>query len=135
MRTTSPSILFDQTEMTAPNPYESPTPLSDAHGDSVTGFRRLRLISGVVILLAMVTGAMGTVIGMMFAFSELGEGKSVDVNQLAGHISSSLTFGMFAIFVAIVAFGFWLWATLRLRRAGDLKPRRKRPALWDETSE
>lgn len=95
--------------MTAPNPYESPTSPSDAHGGSATGFRRLRLISGVVILLAIVTGAVGTAVGMMFAFSEMSEGEPVDVNQLAGHITSSLAFGMFALLVAIVAFGFWSW--------------------------
>ncbi|TWT72665.1 MotA/TolQ/ExbB proton channel family protein [Crateriforma conspicua] len=94
------------------------TPPSGHKQDLTDGalLRRVRLVTALIIPLAIVGGVFMTVIGMMRSFDALAKAESVEPSQLAGDISTSLSIGAISIPIAIVAFAIWLWATLRLRK-------------------
>ncbi|WP_390620582.1 MotA/TolQ/ExbB proton channel family protein [Neorhodopirellula pilleata] len=98
------------------NPYSSPT--ANAHHDLDRGLllRRIRFASGLIAPLAIVSGVVLTVIGIMRSFDALAKSENVDPSQLGGDISTSLSIGSISIPVAIVACAVWIWATLKLRK-------------------
>jgi hypothetical protein len=98
------------------NPYSSPTAGRQQTSTNGAILRRVRLASALVIPLAIVSGVLMAVIGMMRSFDSLAKTDSVEPSQLAGDISTSLSIGAISIPIAIAAFAIWLWATLVLRK-------------------
>lgn len=103
-------------EMKELNPYASPTADRQRHLTSRTLLRRVRLAAALFIPLAIVSGVLMTVIGMMRSFDAMAKADNVEPSQLAGDISTSLSIGAISVPLGIVAFVIWLWATLRLRK-------------------
>ncbi|WP_404308967.1 MotA/TolQ/ExbB proton channel family protein [Neorhodopirellula lusitana] len=98
------------------NPYSTPTTDRERDLTDRTSLRRVRLVTALIVPLALAGGVFMTVIGMMRSFDALAKAESVEPSQLAGDISTSLSVGAVSVPVAIVAFAIWLWATLKLRK-------------------
>ncbi len=65
--------------------------------------RRVRLAAAISIPLAILGGVLLTVIGMMRSFESLATEEGVERSQLAGDIALSLSIGVIAVPIAIVA--------------------------------
>ena len=105
-----------RTEMKDSAPYSTPT--ADHQIDPADGtlLRRIRLVTALIIPLAIVGGVLMTVTGMMRSFDALAKTESVEPSQLAGDITRSLSIGAISVPIAIVAFAVWLWTTFKLRK-------------------
>ena len=104
------------------NPYATTTNAVIPRYCSDIRCLRIRWAAGVLIPLSLLTGALGTVFGLMRSFGRLAETTSVNPSQLASDISNSLMVGVIAILIAGIAFCVWLWVSFVIRRKKALEP-------------
>jgi biopolymer transport protein ExbB/TolQ len=98
------------------NPYAAPISPARDFASSERRWRRTRLVSGIIVVVALMAGVMFTVIGMVRAFNTLAASEDVDPNQLAEDISTSLSIGVITVPVAVVAFSVCILATVKIWR-------------------
>ena len=79
----------------------------------------VRLERGLVVLeiivgIAPLLGLVGTIVGMMSAFSEMGPGGQIDPNKLAQSIATILQATLIGLLIAIPALIFWSYYTKKV---------------------
>jgi biopolymer transport protein ExbB/TolQ len=79
-------------------------------------WHRTRSLSGLIILVALLTGVMFTVVGMNRTFNAIAASETVNPDQLSQHISTSLSILMITTPVAVCAFIVWIVATMKIWR-------------------
>ena len=101
-------------EMQNSNPYGTPDTPEPRPSSFERKWRRLRLCSSILFVVAVAAGVISTVTRMMGMFNTIAVSETVETSQLTEGLSTAMSLTTITSIIAVVAFGVCFWATIMI---------------------